>query len=204
VTAHVLEVLGTLPEARQAAERGVTWLLHAQEDDGSWFGRWAPTTSTGPVRDARFGRGGLSTIIPPYVGGGVARSPSKRRRWMGEDLRSYREPAYRGRALDGQSDRVGADRAPQRSESSVSLERGLAYLVNTQRDDGTWDEPWFTGTGFPRDFYINYHLYRQVFPLMALGRYVTRGTTTAELEVITPLRIESFAFGGATPSSGRP
>jgi squalene-hopene/tetraprenyl-beta-curcumene cyclase len=94
----------------------------------------------------------------------------------GEDLRSYREPAYRGR---------GPSTASQTSwallgllsvgERSASLDRGVAYLVETQRDDGTWDEPWFTGTGFPGDFYINYHLYRQVFPLMALGRYVTRG-----------------------------
>ena len=52
---------------------------------------------------------------------------------------------------------------------------GIAYLVETQNEDGTWDEPWFTGTGFPGDFYINYHLYRLVFPLMALGRYVRRG-----------------------------
>ena len=45
-------------------------------------------------------------------------------------------------------------------------------LVDTQRTDGSWDEPWFTGTGFPWDFNINYHLYRLVFPVMALGRYV--------------------------------
>jgi squalene-hopene/tetraprenyl-beta-curcumene cyclase len=51
----------------------------------------------------------------------------------------------------------------------------VAYLVETQGEDGSWDEPWFTGTGFPGDFYINYHLYRLVFPLMALGRYVRRG-----------------------------
>jgi squalene-hopene/tetraprenyl-beta-curcumene cyclase len=53
-----------------------------------------------------------------------------------------------------------------------SAERGVRYLVDTQRDDGTWDEPWFTGTGFPGAFYINYHLYRMVFPLSALGRYL--------------------------------
>jgi squalene-hopene/tetraprenyl-beta-curcumene cyclase len=44
--------------------------------------------------------------------------------------------------------------------------------VAPQRADGTWDEPWFTGTGFPGDFYINYHLYRQVFPTGALGRFL--------------------------------
>ena len=48
----------------------------------------------------------------------------------------------------------------------------MRCLIETQRADGTWDEPWFTGTGFPGDFYINYHLYRLVFPIMALGRYV--------------------------------
>jgi squalene-hopene/tetraprenyl-beta-curcumene cyclase len=60
-------------------------------------------------------------------------------------------------------------------ERSKATDRGIAYLVETQRQDGSWDEPWFTGTGFPGDFYINYHLYRLVFPLMALGRYVNRG-----------------------------
>ena len=50
------------------------------------------------------------------------------------------------------------------------MERALSYLVETQKPDGSWDEPYFTGTGFPRDFYLNYHLYRQVFPVMAMGR----------------------------------
>jgi squalene-hopene/tetraprenyl-beta-curcumene cyclase len=45
---------------------------------------------------------------------------------------------------------------------------GLRYLRETQRE-GTWDEPQYTGTGFPRDFYINYHLYRHIFPTMALA-----------------------------------
>ncbi len=47
---------------------------------------------------------------------------------------------------------------------------GLRWLADTQLPDGSWDEPQFTGTGFPADFSINYGLYRQVFPLMALGR----------------------------------
>jgi squalene-hopene/tetraprenyl-beta-curcumene cyclase len=48
----------------------------------------------------------------------------------------------------------------------------VQYLIDTQGADGRWDETAFTGTGFPGDFFINYHLYHLVFPVMALGRYV--------------------------------
>ena len=54
-----------------------------------------------------------------------------------------------------------------------SIERGVRWLADTQRADGGWDEPQYTGTGFPGDFYINYHLYRLVFPVSALGRYLS-------------------------------
>ena len=50
------------------------------------------------------------------------------------------------------------------------MQRGIEWLVATQRADGAWDEPQYTGTGFPSDYYINYHLYRLCFPIMALGR----------------------------------
>ena len=51
------------------------------------------------------------------------------------------------------------------------IERGLAHLSRTQRPDGSWTEEYYTGTGFPRVFYLKYHLYSQYFPLMALGQY---------------------------------
>ncbi|MBV9729424.1 MAG: squalene--hopene cyclase, partial [Pseudonocardiales bacterium] len=57
-------------------------------------------------------------------------------------------------------------------ERSEAVERGVRWLCERQRGDGSWDEPQFTGTGFPRDFYLNYHLYRMVFPISALGRYL--------------------------------
>ncbi|HWC38287.1 MAG TPA: hypothetical protein VG476_07150, partial [Acidimicrobiales bacterium] len=60
-------------------------------------------------------------------------------------------------------------------DTSEAIERGVAWLARAQRADGSWDEPWFTGTGFPGDFYINYGLYRLVFPVMALGRYLDAG-----------------------------
>ncbi len=178
VTAHVLEALAGRAGEQGSIERGVEWLLQAQEADGSWFGRWGANYVYG-----------TGAAIPGLVAAEVpTQHPAIRRAvtWLeqhqnedggwGEDLRSYREPSYRG---------FGPSTASQTGwallgllaagERSASLDRGVAYLVATQRDDGTWDEPWFTGTGFPGDFYINYHLYRLVFPLMALGRYVERG-----------------------------
>ena len=53
-----------------------------------------------------------------------------------------------------------------------AVTRGIRYLVETQRNDGRWDEAYFTGTGFPQHFMIRYHLYRDCFPLMALGTYM--------------------------------
>jgi squalene-hopene/tetraprenyl-beta-curcumene cyclase len=54
---------------------------------------------------------------------------------------------------------------------SESVAKGIAYILKTQKKDGSWDEPWYTGTGFPRVFYLRYHFYRIYFPLMAIARY---------------------------------
>jgi squalene-hopene/tetraprenyl-beta-curcumene cyclase len=70
-----------------------------------------------------------------------------------------------------------------RDTRSDSVARGIAYLLRTQKKDGSWDEPCYTGTGFPRVFYLMYHLYRQYFPLLALTTYskVLAGTQEAGL-----------------------
>ncbi len=48
------------------------------------------------------------------------------------------------------------------------MQHGIEYLLETQRSDGSWDEELATGSGFPKVFYLNYHLYKQdYFPLMA-------------------------------------
>jgi squalene-hopene/tetraprenyl-beta-curcumene cyclase len=91
----------------------------------------------------------------------------------GETVGSYDDPTLRG---------VG-DSTPSQTAWAIlgllavgdtrsdSVARGVAYLLRTQKEDGAWDEHFFTGTGFPRVFYLKYHLYRQYFPLLALTTY---------------------------------
>jgi squalene-hopene/tetraprenyl-beta-curcumene cyclase len=178
VTAHALEMLageglGTDPRVVE----GARWLLAQQEVDGSWFGRWGANHVYG-----------TGACLPALVAAGIpADAVSLRRavRWLeshqdpgggwGEDLRSYREGAWRGRGEPTASQTAWALvalLAVGAAPPSDAVERGVAWLVRAQRADGGWDEPWFTGTGFPGDFSINYGLYRLVFPVMALGRYV--------------------------------
>ena len=60
---------------------------------------------------------------------------------------------------------------PAGDTRSDCVARGIAYLLKAQKKDGSWDEPYYTGTGFPRVFYLMYHMYRQYFPMMALTAY---------------------------------
>ncbi|SME96231.1 squalene--hopene cyclase [Streptomyces sp. Amel2xC10] len=178
VTAHVVEMLaveGLSHDPR--TRRGIAWLLAEQEPDGSWFGRWGVNYVYG-----------TGSVVPALTAAGLpTRHPAIRRAvgWLervqnddggwGEDLRSYQDPARwsaRGASTASQTAWALMALLAAGERDSKAVERGVAWLVETQREDGSWDEPYFTGTGFPWDFSINYHLYRQVFPLTALGRYV--------------------------------
>jgi squalene-hopene/tetraprenyl-beta-curcumene cyclase len=92
----------------------------------------------------------------------------------GEDLRSYDDSALAGRGTSTASQTAWALLAllAAGEKDNLATERGVRWLAQTQRADGSWDEPQYTGTGFPGDFYINYHLYRLAFPISALGRAV--------------------------------
>ncbi|MFI1014896.1 squalene--hopene cyclase [Streptomyces sp. NPDC020965] len=177
VTAHVVEMLAHEGRAHHPrARRGIAWLLAEQEPSGAWFGRWGVNYLYG-----------TGAVVPALTAAGIPGShPAIRRavRWLdsvqnedggwGEDLRSYGEKGWMGQGTSTASQTAWALLALTAAgeRESKSVERGVTWLAETQRADGSWDEPHFTGTGFPWDFSINYHLYRQVFPLTALGRYV--------------------------------
>jgi squalene-hopene/tetraprenyl-beta-curcumene cyclase len=180
VTAHVVEMLAGEGRTReQATRRGLGWLARSQEPDGSWFGRWG----------ANFVYG-TGVVLQAAMGAGISPRDGRIRRavaWLewhqnpdggwGEDLRSYHDTSWAGRGTSTASQTawalLGLLAAGERGSQPV--ERGIRFLAETQRPDGTWDEPHYTGTGFPGDFYINYHLYRLIFPVQALGRFVQGG-----------------------------
>jgi squalene-hopene/tetraprenyl-beta-curcumene cyclase len=177
VTAHVVEALAAQGMAREpVTKRAVVWLLKAQEPDGSWFGRWGANYVYG-----------TGAVVPALVAAGVRREKPPIRRavaWLeahqnadggwGEDLRSYDDPAgWSGRGESTPSQTAWALLALLAAgERSAAVDRGVAWLAAHQRPDGAWDGDQLTGTGVPGGFYINYHLYRLVFPVSALGRYV--------------------------------
>jgi squalene-hopene/tetraprenyl-beta-curcumene cyclase len=177
VTAHAVEMLALEGRGGEpTARRGLAWLANAQEPDGSWFGRWGVNHVYG-----------TGAVLPALAAAGVPASDPRVRRavaWLrrhqntdggwGEDPRSYRDRAWVGRGPSTASQTAWALLALHAAGEGggEAAARGLRWLADTQRPDGGWDEPEHTGTGFPGDFSINYHLYRLVFPLMALGRLV--------------------------------
>ena len=203
VTAHVVEMLGKLGYTKDfpPVMRAYTYIREEQEADGSWFGRWGVNYVYG-----------TGAVLPALEAIGEDMSQAYVRRaidWIlshqnpdggwGESCGSYVDPSLRG---------AGASTPSQTAWSLLALlasgeagnpatECGIRHLVETQQDDGSWDEPYYTGTGFPgygigqrlkrlpqpgepgyqglempAGFMINYHMYRNSWPLMALGRYL--------------------------------
>jgi squalene-hopene/tetraprenyl-beta-curcumene cyclase len=182
VTAHALETLGHEQGYDDAQERGLEWLLSEQEADGSWFGRWGVNHLYGTGAALP----GLEACGVPYDHPAMRRavawldSVQQEHGGFGEDIRSYADPTWRGRANFSTPSQTAWALLGYVSAGNAevgSARRAADYLCAVQRGDGDWDETHFTGTGFPLDFMIRYHLYRITFPLLALGRMRERLST---------------------------
>ena len=202
VTAHVLEMYGMLGYGTDhpPVRRGLAYIWDQQEHDGAWFGRWGVNYVYG-----------TGAVLPALQSLGVDMTQPRVRRaveWLlahqnpdggwGETCVSYVDPSLRGQGESTPSQTSWALIAliAAGEALSESVRRGVEFLLRRQQDDGTWDEPQFTGCGFPgygpgnqpetyepldgpnsqgpelsAAFMINYHLYRNYFPLWALGRY---------------------------------
>lgn len=181
VTARVLEMLGecSLTMDEPKVQRAIAYLLAEQETDGSWFGRWGVNYiyGTSGVLSA------LSLIAPTrckfqiQMGATWLASCQNPDGGWGESCSSYDDPKLKGQGTSTASQTawalIGLMAAVEatRFQAQRAISEGIKYLLQTQGEDGTWDEKQFTGTGFPRHFYLKYHLYQQYFPLQALARY---------------------------------
>lgn len=177
ITARVLEALSHygFRLGQEPVDRAVAFILARQEEGGAWFGRWG----------VNYVYGTWQVLVGLAAVGFDMSRPVVRRavRWLkdaqnadggwGESCLSYDDPAQAG---------VGESTASQTAwavlgllaageAESPEVRAGVEYLVGTQRADGGWTEGPFTGTGFPRVFYLKYHMYPVYFPLMAVSRY---------------------------------
>ena len=177
VTAHVVEFLGKMGyrPGFKPLDRALSYIFREQEPDGPWYGRWGVNYIYG-----------TGYVLPALEAVGFPMDDPRVRKavdWLlarqnedggwGEDVMSYHKRELRGRGPSTASQTAWALLAliAAGGARSEAVKRGIEYLIRTQNDEGTWNEPYFTGTGFPTDFMIRYHLYRHHFPLMALGRY---------------------------------
>jgi squalene-hopene/tetraprenyl-beta-curcumene cyclase len=177
ITGRVLEALGALGLGgdHRAVRRGVDFLLRAQQPDGSWYGRWGVAYIYGTCFALRgLQAAGHSDREAEILRGGEwLRSIQNADGGWGEHCSSYDRGCF-----------VPAESTPSQTAwallgliaggdtNSLSVQHGIAYLLETEQSDGTWKEELATGTGFPKVFYLNYHYYRLYFPLLALSAYV--------------------------------
>jgi squalene-hopene/tetraprenyl-beta-curcumene cyclase len=177
VTGRVLEMLAAYgyDRSHEQVRKGIMFLLSQQEPDGSWFGRWGVNYIYGTCLVMR----GLRAIGLPEGHPAIVRGAE----WLldcqnpdggwGETCRTYDCPSEKGNGPSSASQTawavMGLVAAGHGSREAV--QQGIAYLLDKQNADGSWDEDEWTGTGFPKVFYLKYHLYRQSFPLWALGVY---------------------------------
>jgi squalene-hopene/tetraprenyl-beta-curcumene cyclase len=180
LTGRVLELVGSIGHglSNDVVMRAMAFLKLTQEKEGSWWGRWGVNHLYGTSTVLA----GLNAVgedmSSPYIRRAVQWLKSKQNAdggW-GENCESYRQSpsnACTERSTPSQTAWAILALIAAGEAGSREVINGVTYLLKRQRADGTWDEKEFTGTGFPKYFYLGYHNYRNCFPLMALGKYLS-------------------------------
>ncbi|HEY6538791.1 MAG TPA: squalene--hopene cyclase [Candidatus Dormibacteraeota bacterium] len=185
VTAHVVEALTRVGgrDLEPARDRALAWLRSAEEGAGAYYGRWGVNYVYGDAAAAtayaalqlpedgdRLVRIGDWVRLNQHASGG-----------FGESVLSYHDRAHIGRGEPTPSQTAwallalleagdAAGEAEARHRFTAATESAVRWLLQHQEETGGWTDQQFTGTGFPRAFYLRYHLYATIFPVMALGR----------------------------------
>jgi squalene-hopene/tetraprenyl-beta-curcumene cyclase len=156
-------------------ERALAFIERAQDRRGCWIGRWGVNYLYGTWQVLLGLRAVGYDMARPAVRRAVAWLNSVQQpggAW-GESCRTYDDPSLAGQGEPTASQTAWAllGLLAAGEAHSPEVAAGVEYLIRTQGADGNWAEGQFTGTGFPKVFYLKYHMYRLYFPLMALARY---------------------------------
>ncbi len=177
ITARCLELLGKLGYAisHPAVKRALKMVRATQEPDGSWWGRWGVNYIYGTWQILR----GLAALRVDMNQDWIVRA----RDWLescqnpdggwGETCASYDDPHLKGKGTSTASQTAWAlmGLVACGDPFRPSIQRGVDFLLSTQKPDGSWTEDEVTGTGFPKVFYLRYDMYRNNWPLLALAEY---------------------------------
>jgi squalene-hopene/tetraprenyl-beta-curcumene cyclase len=186
ITARILEMLGEFGYRRGEAfiEEAIRFLFKHQEPEGCWWGRWGVNYIYGTwqslvglasigydMNHPRVQRAAawIKSVQQPCGGWGESCASYADRNQMGKGEPTASQTAWGILALIA----VGEENSPE-------VQRGIEYLLKTQNEDGSWTETEFTGTGFPKVFYLRYHYYPIYFPMLALARYAQAMGITLE------------------------
>lgn len=175
LTGRCIEMLGMLGYGRDypPIARGIAYLRKEQEPFGGWFGRWG----------VNYIYGTWSVLSGLHQAGEDMTSSYVRKavQWLiscqnsdggwGETCASYDNPSLAGSGTSTASQTSWALLALMAAgeHRHEAVRSGVRYMTKTY--DNGWDEKHFTGTGFPRVFYLRYHGYSLFFPVWALAVY---------------------------------
>jgi len=204
ITGRTLEAFGRIgiDRAARPVRRAVAYLARKQDAEGTWYGRWGCNYIYGTwlaLRGLEAAGENLSQERYQRAGSWLRRHQNEDGGW-GELPRSYDEPGRRGIGPSTPSQTAWAllGLFALGDRTSPNVRRGIEYLLRNQLYDGSWRDEYWTGTGFPRVFYLRYHLYGTYFPLWALAVYEREAGPSGARDEAGDRKGLEMTAGGAT------